>query len=187
MVEVDGSDWCILRTQSPQTLGLAQALTEAGYRAWTPTEVIVRRARRAIPRQELTVALMPGMVFAGWDQLSALLELSRSSQPYRTWDADLRRMVLRGVPYFRILRLADRYARVGDRELSGVRMAESLRAVRVKRQTMKAGAQVRMIGGLLDGLLGTIETVQGRFAQVRFPGWHMPVATALHLLEDVRA
>lgn len=184
---VEAGDWCILRTQPAQTLGLAQALVDAGYRAWTPSEVIVRRARRAIPRQELTVALMPGMVFAGWDHLAALLDLSRSAQPYRVWDAGAKRMVLRGLPHFRPLRVADHFARVGDRELTGVRMAESLRAVRVKRQTMKAGAQVRMIGGLLDGLLGTIEAVQGRFAQVRFPGWHMPVATALHLLEEARA
>jgi transcription antitermination factor NusG len=67
-----------------------------------------------------------------------------------------------------------------------VRLAESARAVKVKQQTLKPGAQVRMIGGLLDGLLGKVETISGRFAQVRFPGWHMPLATAVHLLEEVK-
>ena len=44
----DVTDWCIARTQAGQTLGLAKGLGEAGYRAWTPSEVIVRRARRSI-------------------------------------------------------------------------------------------------------------------------------------------
>jgi transcription antitermination factor NusG len=96
-------------------------------------------------------------------------------------------MVTRGYPHFRVLQVGDRYARVTDSSLTGLRLAESTRAVKVKQLTLKPGAQVRMIGGLLDGLLGKVETISGRFAQVRFPGWHMPLATAVHLLEEVKA
>jgi hypothetical protein len=66
VVEAGENDWCILRTQSANTLGLAAALTDSGWRAWTPTEVITRHARRAIPRKDLTVPLMPSLVFVGW-------------------------------------------------------------------------------------------------------------------------
>jgi hypothetical protein len=41
VVEVGENDWCILRTQSANTLGLAKTLAESGWRAWTPTEVIL--------------------------------------------------------------------------------------------------------------------------------------------------
>ena len=186
MVEAGQNDWCILRTQSANTLGLAAALTDSGWRAWTPTEVITRHARRAIPRKELTVPLMPGLVFVGWSHLGEMIALSRSTMSYRTWDPAARRMVARGYPHFRVLQVGDRYARVADSSLTGVRLAESARAVKVKQQTLKPGTQVRMIGGLLDGLLGKVEAISGRFAQVRFSGWHMPLATAVHLLEEVK-
>jgi hypothetical protein len=114
VVEAGQNDWCILRTQSANTLGLAAALTDSGWRAWTPTEVITRHARRAIPRKELTVPLMPGLVFVGWSHLGEMIALSRSTMSYRTWDPAARRMVARGYPHFRVLQVGDRYARVAD-------------------------------------------------------------------------
>ena len=182
----DAIDWCIARTQAGQTLGLAKGLAEAGYRAWTPSEVIVRRARRSIPRKDVTVPLMPGIVFVDHARLAELIALSRSNMNYQVWDSEQQRMVARGLPYFRILRVDDRYARIRDAELAGVRMAESRGHVRVKRQTLKPGATVRLLDGPFEGLTGTVESVKGTFAQVRFAGWVQRVGIALHLLSEVK-
>lgn len=182
----DAADWCIARTQASQTLGLAKGLAEAGYRAWTPSEVIVRRARRSIPRKDVTVPLMPGIVFVDHARLAELIALARSNMAYQVWDREQGRMVARGLPYFRLQRAGDRYARIRDAELAGVRMAESRGHVRVKRQTLKAGAQVRLLDGPFEGLSGTVDGVKGTYAQVRFAGWAQRVDIALHLLSEVK-
>lgn len=182
----DVTDWCIARAQGGQTLGLTKGLCEAGYRAWTPSEVILSRARRASPSKEVTVPLMPGIVFIDYARLAEVIALARSNMNYQVWDAEQRRMVTRGLPYFRILRVDDRYARIRDSELAGVRMAESKGMVRAKRHTLKAGAAVRLMDGPFEGLRGTVESVKGTFAQVRFADWHLSVAIALHLLSEVK-
>jgi hypothetical protein len=92
--------------------------------------------------------------------LGEMIALARSTMA-RAWDPAARRMVARGFPHFRVLQVGDRYARVTDASLTGVRLAESARAVKVKQQTLKPGAQVRMIGGLLDGLLGKVKPSAG--------------------------
>lgn len=178
-------DWCILRTQAGQTLGLSQGLTDAGFRAWTPTEVIVRRARRSIPRKEVTMPLMPGIVFVAWASLTDVIALSRSAMSYRRWDSEKRRMVSQGIAWFRILQIGERYARVPDAHLSGLRLAESKGLTRARRKTFRTGMTVRMMEGSFEGLNGTVESVKGGFAQVRFGGWSLSVAVALHLLVEV--
>lgn len=175
--------WCILRTASAQTLPLARALSEDGFRAWTPTEVIVKRARRAIPRTEATVALMPSIVFAGYDQLAELITVSRTALPHMVWDPELRRHVAKGWPQFRVLRIADRYARVADSELAGLRRAESVGQTLIKKRTFRPGVSVRLIDGAGEGLRGTVESVSGTFAKVAFPGWALSMTVAFHLLE----
>lgn len=182
----DATDWCIARTQAGQTLGLARGLADAGYRSWTPSEVIVRRARRAIPRKEVTVPLMPGIVFVDYARLAELLALARSNMNYQTWDSEQQRMVSRGLPYFRILRVDDRYPRIRDTELSGVRLAEAKGMVQARRKTLKAGAAVRLSEGPFEGLTGTVQSVKGTFAQVRFASWPIEVTIALHLLVEVK-
>jgi hypothetical protein len=112
---------------------------------------------------------MPCLVFVGWTHLGEMIALARSTMSYRVWDPAARRMVARGYPHFRVLQVGDRYARVTDASLTGLRLAESTRAVKVKQQTLKPGAQVRMIGGLLDGLLGKVETISGGLPRCAFP------------------
>jgi hypothetical protein len=97
-----------------------------------------------------------------------MIALARSTMA-RAWDPAARRMVARGFPHFRVLQVGDRYARVTDASLTGVRLAESARAVKVKQQTLKPGAQVRMIGGLLDGLLGKVKPSAGGSPRCAFP------------------
>lgn len=183
MLEIE-QDWGIARTQAAHTLGLAKALEDAGFRAWTPTEVIVRRARRAIPRKEMTVPLMPGLIFIGWDRLAEIIAMSRNAMSYQHWDAAQKRMVTKGFPFFRMLQVGGIYARVADRDLMGLRSAESHSLVQVKRRTMKCGAAVRLIEGSFEGMRGTVEGVKGTFATVRFAAWPVLVQVALHLLVE---
>ncbi len=187
VVKIERGDWCILRTQSANTLPLAKALSDAGFTAWTPTEVQTRRARRAIPRQDVTVALMPAIVFASYDDLADMIRLSRSAMPHQSWDAGARRMVMRGWPHFTILRIGDRYARVADRELAGLRRAESVRLTLAKKKTFVPGVAVRLMEGAGEGLRGTVKSVKGTFAEVRFPGFSLNWTVAFHLLEAVAA
>ena len=184
MGEPGAAFWCILRTGSGNTLGLPKALTEAGFGAWTPTEVRNTRARRSIPAKEITVPLMPAIVFAPYDSLSDMIRMSRSSMPYLAWDAAARRMVAKGWPHFTILRIGERYARVADRELGGLRAAESVRATIAKKKTFVAGSRVRVMVGLLEGLLGTVVSVHGVYARVQFPDWSETLTIAFHLLES---
>jgi hypothetical protein len=83
-----------------------------------------RHARRAIPRKDLTVPLMPSLVFVGWVHLGEMIALARSTMAYRVWDPAAGRIVARGFPHFRVLQVGDRYARVTDASLTGVRLAE---------------------------------------------------------------
>lgn len=182
-----GSSWCVVRTESRQTLVLAKALQDAGFAAWTPVQTVTRRARRQHPAQDVVLPLMPGLVFADWDRLAELIAM-----PYLQWDPETRKHVQRGFGHFRILQLAGdraamRYARVSDRDLAGLRQAEARAQVAVKRRTLRKGAAVRLSEGAYEGLRGTVEGVKGAFAEVRFGDWPVAVKVALHLVvEEVK-
>lgn len=180
--------WCILRTGSAQTLPLCKALCDDGFRAWTPTEVRAMRARRSVPAYDLTVALMPSIVFADYASVPDLITLSRSALPHLVWDAQAGRHVARGWPQFRVLRIAERYARVADRELAGLRRAERVGLTRAQRKAFVRGAAVRLVEGAGEGLRGVVDRVDGdgTFAWVKFPSFAVPWKVALHLLEVVR-
>lgn len=189
VAETANTSWCVVRTQSGQTLTLAKSLQEAGFAAWTPTETVTRRARRSHPAQEIVLPLMPGLIFVAWDKLDELIALNRNAMPYLQWDAALRRHVTRGIAHFRILQIGSpgdgmRYARVSDRELTGLRHAEARAQVAVKRRTLRKGAAVRLAEGAYEGLRGTVESVKGSYAHVRFEAWPMTVQVALHLVQE---
>lgn len=183
MTATQTAHWCILRCASTATLPLVKALAEEGFAAWSPTEVQRRRARRAIPASDVTVALMPSMVFADHARLVDLIALARGGLQHRVWDAALRRHVVHGVPHFRVLRVGDRYARVGDGELSGLRRAESVGLTLVKAKTFRPGVTVRLLEGAGEGLRGQVESVSGIFAMVQFSGFSLAWKVAFHLLE----
>lgn len=187
--ELDSTSWCVVRTQGGQTLTLAKSLQDAGFAAWTPTGTMTRRARRSHPAQEIVTPLMPGLIFVAWDKLGELIALSRNAMPYLHWDAAQGRHVTRGIAHFRILQIgspgdAMRYARVSDRELNGLRQAEAKAHVAVKRKTLRKGTPVRLAEGAYEGLRGTVESVKGGFAHVRFETWPVVVQVALHLVQE---
>jgi hypothetical protein len=115
-----GGRWCILWTPAPQTLRLADTLTAAGIRCWTPQRIVKRDApgkrRRITMGQrrlliEVALPILPRFVFAGAEHLDDL---------FRLIDADLTEH-----PYFRVFQSAGRVPLVGDASISKLRDAEA--------------------------------------------------------------
>jgi transcription antitermination factor NusG len=174
-------DWCILRCSGCKTLELAASLNEAGFEAWAPVETVVLRPRRGNKRMEVVKPLVASLVFARADRLQDLLALSHSpTLTYQTWDSDLRRMVVRGRPYFRVppLRL------VPDAQLDGLRNAERKRRPKGKPKAFAPGSMVRIIEGGFEGLRGIVDECRGDYASVTVAGWGVPVKVATWLLEQ---
>ncbi|MCC4254157.1 hypothetical protein LL251_17230 [Sphingobium naphthae] len=164
------SDWCIIQTSSAGTLALSAALNDAGIEAWTPSSVAVKRVGKTRDRVEQIVPLMPTFVFARYDRLHDLIELSQTPAPvYLTWDKVERRMVMRGRPFFRIFRHGPSYPAVADRELDRLRIAEQRGKPVDRVRIFKPGEAVR-VGSMpsFEGLVGVIEEVKGSCARVRF-------------------
>lgn len=178
----DQASWCILRCSGGKTLELAASLTDAGFEAWTPAETISRRARRDHKREEVRVPLIASFVFARADRMQDLLALSHSpTLNFRVWDSELRRMVTRGHPYFRVshLRL------VPDEQLEGLRALDRKRRPKRKAQAFEKGTVVRITEGGFEGLSGVIEECRGDYATVTLDDWSAPAKVATWLLHPV--
>jgi len=178
------SDWCILRTAPSRTITLAKALDDAGFGAWTPSELVVVRNGPTRKREERAVPITPTFVFAPYDRLGDLRALVQSpSQTWLAWDPELQRMVMRGIPYFTLFRFDGRFPAIADRALAPLRLIERRRAPRVLPTVFHAGQQVRVADGGFEGLTGTVEGSKGRLVEVTFPGF--PIAVQIdprHLL-----
>jgi len=170
------SNWCILRMSAGSTLNVAKGLAEAGFEVWTPIERQVKRVRASRTRVEHDVPMLPSFVFARDDRLLDLLAASKSpALTYQQWDAEQKRMVTKGVPFFRVFRYLEGYPRIADRHLDPLRQAEQRRKPREKRKRLAIGAEVKYPDAGFDGLIGKVEAMQGRYALVCFPGFHIPV------------
>jgi hypothetical protein len=82
-----GNRWCILRTNGPKTLALAEALDRAGFEAWTPRRMIRRPApgqrRRLVLGQrrrmiEVAAAILSSFVFVREGAEDDLIRFARS-------------------------------------------------------------------------------------------------------------
>jgi transcription antitermination factor NusG len=169
---LDLGAWCILLSSNGKTLELAASLTEDSYEAWAPVTREVTRTTEQRTREEVAVPLMPGgYVFARADRLADLLALSHSpSLQYRVWDTDLRKMVTKGHPYFRVFRSGN-HRLIPDQELEPLRRLERKpRAKRVER-TFAVGDSVRTDDGGFAGLTGIVVSVKGKRIAVAFPKW----------------
>ncbi|KKW92260.1 hypothetical protein YP76_10030 [Sphingobium chungbukense] len=161
--------WCILRMSGAATLPVATALTETGYRVWTPVELQKRRRPRSKATKEVTLPLMPGIIFAADDRLHDLVTMSRSpSLTYQRWNPETERMEIRGCPYFSVFRYQGKYPRIADRTLDPLRQAEQRGRFRAKLPTFKPGDNVRHPVGMLGGLTGVVLKVKRRKAVVMF-------------------
>jgi hypothetical protein len=155
------TDWCILRTAGRSTLPLAESLSNAGYRAWTPVEIL---DAATAPRP---AAMTPTYVFAGLDHLLDLLALS-----------DARDQSHEG---FSVMRRPGGFAMVRDTKLAGLREEEYDRRPKPKLNPKRrhriadrfdVGEEViapASSGGFV-GLQGKVEASDGRYTDLYFGG-----------------
>lgn len=178
-----GKDWCILRCSGVSTLRLADSLVSSGIEAWTPREEIRKLVRGKC--EWVATPMFPSFVFAQAGKLSELLELTRSPSPsYMAWDSELRRMVMRGHPFFRLFHIGDDYRSIPDSELDPVRRIEGRRnrKPRGKPKTYVAGDKVRLTVGAYEGLRGVVAGVKGKMVDVQFPGSKLEFQFYAHVL-----
>lgn len=163
--------WCILRMSGGSTVGVVEALTEAGYGVWTPTAAVAGREGKSRVRVDRQVSLTPGIAFARDDRLHELVVLSRSpSLTFRRWNADTKRMEQRGCPYFSVFRYQGQYPRVADRHLDPLRQAERRAQPKAALASFHAGDEVRIPHAAFGGLSCVVNDVQGRYASVQIQG-----------------
>lgn len=166
-------DWCILRCSGPATLQLASSLVEVGYDAWSPVISQVRRSDEQRSREEVAIPLISSFVFARSDRLHELLALSHSpSLQYRVWDAEKRKMVVKGHPFFRLFR-GGNHRFIPDAELEPLRRLE--RKPRPKRieRIFAVGDRVRTDEAGFAGLTGKVVEVKRKTVFVAFPKWDL--------------
>jgi transcription antitermination factor NusG len=179
------TDWFILTCSSCKTIDLARSLTEAGYEAWTPVEIVTLRARRSFPQQEVSEPLMGSYVFARLHHLNELLALSHSpSLTYLVWDSEERRMVMRGHPHFRVMRGMDgkAWAPVADSQLTALRGLERRRRPKGQQPTFAEGDRIRTTDGAYAGLYGTVAKFGPVSTEVLLDGWNITAKLATWLL-----
>lgn len=169
--------WCILRTARSTTVELADALTKAGYEAWTPVEVITRRATRSRQRIDSMSAIMPTFVFA--DSANALELIGIASH------------FANDLPDFSVFRGLDRAGTITDIVLNRLRQFEEDVAERRARQLPRrrampftSGEEIRLNGGAFGGLVGVIDQSTDRTTYVLFGNLRVKIDTS-QLREDV--
>jgi transcription antitermination factor NusG len=168
--------WCVLRCSNTKTLELAASLADAGFDAWSPAETIQRRARRGTKPETLTVPLTPSFVFARADRVADLLDLAHSpALNYRVWDPELKRMVTRGHPYFRVFYYLGEIATVPDHQLEPLRSLERKRKPKPVTRTMAQGERIRLAEAGFEGLWGTVLTSRKNYTRVQVDGFPVPV------------
>ena len=198
MEQGNSKRWCILRTSGGRTLALAKSLEGAGYSAWTPTE---SRARLAGAKRELVeqeIAILPGYVFAGMEHVSDLLSLARSpSLTYQTWDAEKRRMVVKGHPHFSVFLMHGFVRAQSEHSLAPLRALELELSQAAERRRererekglpplFKAGELVRAQRGGFEGLdLLVAEDNVGKMVKVVRDDWVWTVEVSAWKLERV--
>lgn len=161
--------WCILRMSSGSTLQVARSLAEAGYQVWTPVETLKRRAPRSKVTREVTLPIMPGIVFAEAGRVQDLAALSHApSLTYLRWNSETKRMEMHGCPYFSLFKYDGRYPLVADRHLDPLRQAEHRGRPRSQGPLLAVGDAVRHPAGMLGGLVGVVIKAHRKKAVVLF-------------------
>lgn len=184
------TDWLVLRCASVSTLRLADSLVSAGFEAWTPREEVRKAVRGKF--EWVVMPMLPTFVFATAARLGELMAMARSpAQTYQVWDNELRRMVTKGHPFFRLFHIGDEFSRardtVPDAELLPLRVIEGRRKrkPRGKPRQWHPGDRVKLTEGAYEGLRGVIRSVHGKTAIVDFGFKHEPMISTFVLLPDL--
>jgi transcription antitermination factor NusG len=174
IVPAPTTEWLVLRCAAPVTLRLADSLKGAGIEAWTPVHD--------------GAPLVARYVFARGVHLSELLRLIHNPfMTYLVWDAELRRMVARGHPYFRLMPSLESgrdWALVRDAHLNALRAIEGRRKPRGAVKAIPVGTTVRLLEGGFAGLDGVVQSVRKKVAMVSFKGFPMPIEVGCWLLTE---
>jgi transcription antitermination factor NusG len=163
--------WCILRVGASRTIRLADAL--APFNAWTPRETFKRRIPRKTERETVTIPIMPTYVFAPAHYIMDLIELAQA------WD--------KACPDFSLQRHPDRigYAVTPDSQLNPLRLAERAGTPLEQVRTFAHGERVKLTEGGFSGMSGIVETSDGKFTMLAFPGFAIPIKVeTLRLLPE---
>lgn len=193
------TDWCILRTAGRSTLPLAAQLGGDGFDVWTPIEYRARLAGRDREQVEQSVAILPGYVFASMDRRDDLLNMARSpTMNYRVWDADQRRIVVKGYPHFSVFLAGGKVCAVSENSLSSLRALEAALARVAERRRSKAtpsgppprfraGQIVRMVSHGCGGMdLTVVEPNKGKAVKLDHPEWLWPVEISAWKLQAIQ-
>lgn len=172
--------WIILRTAAPRTLRLADSLTEAGFRVWTPRQTISRRVPRSKDkeRREVETPIIPTFVFAEADQKDAFRALA--AQP------------LHQHPPFSLLTYRGGVPDIKDSQVHGLRIEERRmqaaadeRARRARVRThargkaVPIGATIGLPTAAFVGVSGVVEESDGRFTIALVGNMRLKIATIL--------
>lgn len=177
--------WCILRTAGSQTLPLARALRDAGFDAWAPISIRIDREGPARKRVEVEQPMAPSYVFAAFNRVADLVQLSHSpNMTWQAWDAEQRRMVSRGVPHFTVFRHLGKHPPIADRDLEPLRRIERASKPKGSLRVWTAGEAVRYSDAGFEGLAGTVVGLAGRYVVVSFPGLPVTVKIDARQLES---
>lgn len=104
------SDWCVLRMASARTLAVVRSLREAGFDVWTPTGMTRRYRPRSTKYRDEDDALVKTFAFARYQDAPRLSALAHAPGQEH--------------PAFTLLMHRERYGRVTDRALDGLREHE---------------------------------------------------------------
>lgn len=181
------TNWCILRTSSSRAMALVDELTKEGFEVWAPIDEIEKPRPRSTELRRITVAILGGFVFARYQHVADLLRLSRSpGMSHQVWDATLRRMVTRGLPYFSVV-LRDGHASVvSDASLAGLRKVEAQLKVLAEQRRERARrrgpvpqfavGQIVRLAGAFEGLDMVVEGMDRAMVRLAWPDSMLPAA-----------
>lgn len=165
------TDWVILRCAGSRTLALAASLNEAGFEAYSPLGIEEKRVGPLRTRTEVAVASMPCYVLARVDRLHDLLALSHApALTYQIWDAEQRKMITKGHPWFTVFR-GGNHRYIPDADVSALRRSERRPRTKQEPKVFAIGDQVSTDDGGFSGLVGTVVEVAGKMISVQFSGW----------------
>lgn len=163
--------WCILRMAGPRTLAVAESLSKAGYRVWTPIGGSSRRPRSKT-KAEAKVPVMPTYVFANAGHLAHLLAESVSPTSQH--------------PAFSIFRWDGRIPLIADASLEYLRRGEERYLRRINEgkpmRSFANGETVKITNGGFAGMSGVVEHSSGKYCVVCFPGFSTPIRVAKMIL-----
>jgi hypothetical protein len=182
-MNLQGDEWCILRTSGSTTLRLAESLGKDGYEVWTPIETRTMRVPRANVRRTVKLAIMPSYIFAKAHHLVDLLTLAAMPVKPRR-GAGLREPAHAN---FSVLHCFGGIPLVPDAHLNRLRALQAkLTPVKKADRAFPRDVAVKVEGGSFGGMIGKVEKSDTTHTLVCFGGkFSVKVLTSILQLDDI--